>query len=200
SVFSADYTYQDQRNKNLLSNGFESRSDRFHELGARWTVSKGITGLLRNRIGQKRALSDFVSGRNYFIRYQEIAPELQWQPDPTQRVSLKGRYVVKNNEDELGGQQAEIIDFGIEGKWSDPSKGLLQADFHWVEIAYDGENNNALAFEMLEALQIGRNFTWSASIQRTVGKNLQLNLVYNGRKSPEIDAIHTGGVQLRAFF
>jgi hypothetical protein len=200
SVFSADYTYQDQRNKNLLSNGFESRSDRFHEVGARWTLSKGVTGLLRNRIGQKRALSDFVSGRNYFIRYQEIAPELQWQPNTTQRVSVKGRYVVKNNEDELGGQAAEILDLGVEAKWSDPSKGLLQADFHWVEITYDGENNNALAFEMLEALQVGRNFTWSASIQRTVGKNLQLNLVYNGRKSASTPSIHTGGVQLRAFF
>jgi hypothetical protein len=37
-------------------------------------------------------------------------------------------------------------------------------------------------------------------VQRTLGNNLQLNLSYNGRKSEAIKAVHTGNVQVRAFF
>jgi hypothetical protein len=57
-----------------------------------------------------------------------------------------------------------------------------------------------VAFEMLEALRPGSNYTWSVTWQRNVGKNLQLNLVYSGRKPAGINVVHNGGMELRAFF
>jgi len=53
---------------------------------------------------------------------------------------------------------------------------------------------------MLEGLKIGNNYTVGISYQRKVGKNLQLNFNYNGRKSDSNKMIHTGGMELRAFF
>jgi hypothetical protein len=53
---------------------------------------------------------------------------------------------------------------------------------------------------MLEALRPGSNYTWSVNWQRNVGKNLQLNLVYSGRKPAENKVVHNGGMELRAFF
>ncbi len=41
---------------------------------------------------------------------------------------------------------------------------------------------------------------WGATVQQTVVKNLQLNLIYNGQKPESIRTIHSGGVQLPAFF
>ncbi len=69
-----------------------------------------------------------------------------------------------------------------------------------MKIIYNGENNTSVAFEMLEALQPGNNVTWNFSVLRTLAGNLQLTLNYSGRKTQENKAIHTGGVQLRAFF
>jgi hypothetical protein len=53
---------------------------------------------------------------------------------------------------------------------------------------------------MLEGLRAGNNFTWGLAYQRKVAKNLQLNFTYNGRKSEDNSAIHSGGMELRAFF
>ncbi|MGB1031643.1 MAG: hypothetical protein ACPGWM_03465, partial [Flavobacteriales bacterium] len=200
SVFGMNYTYQEQRNKNLLANGFESRSDQFHEVGFRWNLGKGVSLLVNNKAGVKRTLSDFLSGRNYVINYKSVLPEFQWQPSTTLRLGLKGRYTQKTNDADFGGEKSEIKDLGIELKSSDPGKGLIQMEFHWVNIQYAGSTNSALSYEMLEALQVGDNLTWTASLQRTLGKNLQLNLNYNGRTSGESPTIHTGGVQVRAFF
>ena len=79
-------------------------------------------------------------------------------------------------------------------------KGSLQCEINYYKIAYNGTNNNSLAFDMLEGLNAGNNMTWSLSVQRTIAKNLQLNINYNGRKPEDIPTIHAGGLQLRAFF
>jgi hypothetical protein len=73
-------------------------------------------------------------------------------------------------------------------------------EVNYYRIRYNGESNNSLSFDMLEGLAGGNNFTWSTSIQRSVAKNLQLNLIYNGRKPEDAKTIHSGGVQVRALF
>jgi hypothetical protein len=53
---------------------------------------------------------------------------------------------------------------------------------------------------MLEGLKPGRNYTWSISIQRTLGANMQLNFIYDGRASEGNPVVHTGNMQVRVFF
>ena len=76
----------------------------------------------------------------------------------------------------------------------------LIARFNYIEMTYNGDANTQLGFEMLEALRVGANYTWNLSAQRSLGNNMQLNLSYDGRKSPGSPTIHTGGVQVRAYF
>ena len=57
-----------------------------------------------------------------------------------------------------------------------------------------------LGFEMLEALRPGINYTWTIGYQKTVSKNLQITFQYLGRKSEDSRIIHTGGMEIRAFF
>ena len=79
-------------------------------------------------------------------------------------------------------------------------KGLLNAELHFVKINYNGQSNSTIGFEMLEGLQTGSNITWKVGFQKNMSKNLQLSVSYNGRKSEENRAIHTGSMQMRAFF
>ena len=80
------------------------------------------------------------------------------------------------------------------------TKGAMTVLFNYINISYDGEVNSSLGFEMLNGLKNGTNFTWNANFQRTLANNLQISLNYLGRKSEDNKAIHTGGVQVRAFF
>jgi len=63
-----------------------------------------------------------------------------------------------------------------------------------------GNENSAVAFQMLEGLQPGTNYTWNLNFQRKITSYLDINLNYLGRKSETSKAIHTGTIQLRASF
>jgi hypothetical protein len=197
-VFNAECTYQENNGKNLLSNGFETRSEKFWQSSARFTLKKTWTLQAEFRQGIKQAASDFLSGRNYLLDYVQVQPVLTWQPGNTGRLNAKTQYADKVNRE--GTERAIIRRFGLEAIVSDVKKGSLQCEINYYKIAYNGTNNNSLAFDMLEGLNAGNNMTWSLSVQRTIAKNLQLNINYNGRKPEDIPTIHAGGLQLRAFF
>ncbi len=198
--FGMEYTVQDLKNRTLLANGFEARGDAFHELRIRKRVAPKVTGIVQLKTGSRAAASDFLTGRNFDIAYTSSEPEVQWQPNNTFRLTVKGRYVDKVNDEDLGGENARIADFGVQARFSDPGKGLIEVQANILDIAYDGQANNTLAFEMLESLAPGTNGTWTITIQRSISRNLQLNVLYNGRTSPDRPVIHVGSVQLRATF
>ncbi|MES2800280.1 MAG: hypothetical protein V4638_09715 [Bacteroidota bacterium] len=200
SVFSAEYSYQILTNKNLLATGFDSKSNYYNELSLRLNIKKIFTIENVAQIGNKLSIADYTSGRNFQIDYYFIQPKFIIQPTTTFRVSLEGRFSNKQNSPEFGNEKAVLYDLGTNLKYNQTQKGSLQASFKWVQIKYNGSEFSALGYEMLESLRNGTNFTWNITYQRSVSKNLQLNLQYNGRKSENSKMIHSGGMELRAFF
>lgn len=200
SIIGGEYTFQDLNSKTLLATGFDSRANRYHELSIRWNIKRVFSIETKGQIGTKDSEADYTSGRNYSLNYYSIQPSLIYQPTTTFRVTLDGRYSNKENEIVLGGEKAEIYEIGSTFKFNQAEKGSLQGGLKMVNISYEGNQNSALGFEMLEALRPGVNYTWNIGYQRSVSKNLQLSIQYNGRKSENSSVIHSGGMEVRAFF
>ena len=65
---------------------------------------------------------------------------------------------------------------------------------------FKGNTNSPVAYQMLEGLQAGKNYTWTLLFNKKLNSFLNLNLSYLGRKSQDSKPIHTGSIQLRALF
>jgi len=195
-----DYTYQKIGGKSLLTSGFDSRALEEHELRIRWNVNRKFTFISHQSISTKSNFSDYTTGRNYNLQIWSVDSKISYQPSTSFRVSLTNETSGKQNALDLGGEVAEIIDVGAEFRLNKATKGAMTVLFNYINISYDGEVNSSLGFEMLNGLKNGTNFTWNANFQRTLANNLQISLNYLGRKSEDNKAIHTGGVQVRAFF
>ena len=65
---------------------------------------------------------------------------------------------------------------------------------------FNGSTNTPVAYQMLEGLQPGKNFTWTLLAQKKLTNFLDLNFSYFGRKSETSKTIHTGSFQLKAYF
>ncbi|MCB0760118.1 MAG: hypothetical protein KDC12_01255 [Flavobacteriales bacterium] len=197
--YGLEYTYQDNRSKTLLTNGFESRGLTEHLVRFRWNLSSALSFAGIGTYSQKELTSDYLSNRNYALDVYAITPELAYQPSPNVRVALQGRYTEKYNRIQLQ-ERAVVRKLGLTGRYSDMGKGSFTAELNALVLSYTGEEGNAISFEMLEGLTPGFNLTWLVGIQRKIAGNLQLNVNYNGRRGDSGRMIHQGGMQIRAFF
>lgn len=200
TVFSLDWSIQNTRSKTLLASGFDSRDQLYHELNGRWNITKKFILEISSQIGDNGALADYTAGRNYLIAYYFIKPSFSFQPNTSFRFTINGRYQEKHNSQQYGGENGFISDIGINMKFNQAQKGSLQAEFKFVRIVYDGVQNSALGFEMLEALKPGLNYTWNLGYQRMISKSLQMSIQYLGRKSENNKMIHSAGMEVRAYF
>lgn len=88
----------------------------------------------------------------------------------------------------------------MELKYNQVEKGSLTGKADFINITYNDLENTPVAYEMLNALKTGYNYTWELSYQRNLTNNIQISINYNGRKSPDSKIINIGGAQVRAFF
>ena len=200
SKYSVELVTQLFANKNLLINGTDFISTNKDQIKFRWNINKSF--MLNSQLSKeiKKNSSTYMTNRNYDIENKEINNRISFQPNTLFRVALNGRYSEKRNSIEYGNEKAFINDIGIELRRSKRDKGLLNGELHLVNINYNGESSSTIGFEMLEGLQLGKNITWKLGFQKNMSNNIQISINYNGRKSEENKAIHTGSMQMRAFF
>lgn len=200
AVFGTDYTYQSNLSKQLLTNGFETRENTTHEWRWRWNLTKAWSINSTNIYGIKQTESGFFSTRNYKIESYDIEQKLSYQPNTAFRVSVLYKHNKKQNIIKEGFQKAELNDFGLEFKYNQVEKGSLTGKADFINITYNDLENTPVAYEMLNALKTGYNYTWELSYQRNLSNNIQISINYNGRKSPDNKIVNIGGAQVRAFF
>ncbi len=197
--FGIEYTYISTQNKTLLVNGFDSKIRKNNEVNIRWNITPNFLFQIKQALENKQSSADYANNRNYNIEAIKTEGKLSFQPSTRYRVSVITAYKDKRNL-LPSAEKVFINQYGLEMKYNSLKKGIITASFNYINNIYIGSENQAVSFEMLEALQKGKNFTWVCSIQRTLANNLQLTLNYNGRSSKNNPIVHTGGVQVRAFF
>lgn len=195
--YGLSYSFQDSRRKTLLSNGFDSYQNILHEINGRYKL-KNILFKWDNTLGEKELVSDFLATRNYDIVYISSKGSLLYQKEVNQSATLLYEYQEKKNS--LSLDYAFINTLGVEVMYNIINDVSLTTRFNYVTIIYKGAENSSLEYEMLEGLKKGDNFTWEVLLNKRIAKNLSLTVNYNGRNSEGGKTIHTGTMEIRAFF
>jgi len=200
-VYGLDYTFQQNENKNVLTNGIESRKLVQRVINLRWNFTHNFLFSVALENGMRRYFSEYFLGRNYHLITSDVEPKISFQPGSVFR--LTGSYKAsdkKNNQESSAGEKVHSDKFGLELKYNTANTGSLSGRVNYINVKYNAPDNSILAYELLEGLKAGKNMTWSLSFQRLVGKSMQLNFNYEGRKVAGSNTVHTGGVQFRAYF
>ncbi len=200
NIASGEYTFQDNRVKTLLASGFDSKRIYGHLLNFRWNITPKWALESEFETGFRQSVADYTIGRNYNYSLQSIKPLFSFQPSTNFRIGVGGRQTQKQNDVILGGESALVHEFNANVKWNQTNKGSLQGEAKLVRIQFTGNPNSPVGFELLEALRPGVNYTWTLGYQRNLSKNLQMTINYLGRKSENTRFIHSGGMEVRAFF
>lgn len=198
--FGTQFTFQDNRDRSLLTNGIESRKTIVRAIKSRWNITRIYSVNLLTSNGKKSSNSAFFNAKNFDIAMIEAEPKFTIQPNTKFRISILFNYKEKVNDSLWGGEELIAQKAGLEMRLNRASKGSFRAGFNFIQNKYKSSGNPSLDYEILEGLQEGANMTWELTYQQNISKHMQLSINYNGRKSEESPVIHTGGVQVRAFF
>jgi len=200
-AYGMDLNFLRSDTRQLFVNGFEGRSVEETSLNTRINIEKQYNLKVSARSGTNQSYSDYLQDRNYMIRTRELKPELAWQPSDFWRITGNYSYINKKDDSqESQGEYSIINEFGFTLKYSKAVQRMMTFKVRYINIDFDGEENSALGYELLNALKPGDNLTWSCIIQQKLMNGLQLNAIYEGRKSGDIPVIHTGRMQVTALF
>jgi hypothetical protein len=199
--FAGDFTYQTSDNKQLLVQGFETREKNEWVSNAKVDLSAEYTFRVTTTLGTLLNQSDFLDSRNFEIVTNAYKPQLIWQPSNVFRLIGSYERKIRQNEfTESSSESALTNTYSSELTWNQAGKGSLRTTFSIVKNDFSGDPASYLGYLLLDALQPGTNQTWQVNWQQRVSRGMQISLLYNGRKSEDTSAIHTGNVQVTAFF
>ncbi len=128
-----------------------------------------------------------------------LKPQLSYLFDNSNRVELFYQYQNKYNqlnETALLSQH----NIGVAWAFNKAQKFAVNGEIKYVKNDFEVQAFCPVGCQMIEGLQPGTNFTWTLLFQKNITKFLDLNLSYSGRNSETARTVHTGNVQLKAFF
>jgi hypothetical protein len=197
--YTTSYTYLSNQSRNLLSVGFienNLQSHQFdfnHKFATSWLIN------LSSGFDNNESVSENFASKNFNIDEQRFNPKLTYLLNDNTRFDIFYQYTNKDNT--IGNLEGlEQQKYGTSFTFTNNQKGAITGEFNYFSNTFDGNPNTPVGYQMMEGLQPGKNFTWSLLAQKKLTKFLDLNLNYFGRKTETSKTIHTGTVQLRAYF
>jgi len=196
---SMTYSFLYGRIKNLLSVGSQENSNQSHQLQYTHLYEKNWLINLGSKTINSEMSSENYSARNYLLKGYQLAPKISYLFTKNASWDLFYEYQLKKNK--IGSLETLAQSrFGTSFNYSSDKKLTMNGEFSMYENSFVGNSLTPVAYEMLEGLQPGSNTTWRLLVQKNLTDYLDINLNYQGRKSENSPAIHTGNVQLRAYF
>lgn len=196
--FTNTYTFISNANKNLLSTGLQENKlsshqwDFLHKIGETWLINTNAT------YAENESISENFDNRNFRLISNEASLKFSYLFSTQNRLDAFLEYKTQDNTS--GGETLIQTALGTSFTLINGSKYNINGEAKYIRNDFEGNSFSPVAFQMLEGLQPDDNFTWTLFLQRKITSFLDLNFNYSGRNSPGARTIHTGSVQLRAYF
>lgn len=196
---SLSYTYIQTRTKNLLSFGTQENRLNSHQLFYNHLIKKSWLLSLSSKKTNQETLSNTYASKNYEIDSYSLEPKVSYLF--TANTSLDFFYEYQQKENTINAfELLKQHRLGSSFQYSANAKFSLNGELSFYQNTFTGDAFSPVAYQMLEGLQPGKNFTWRFMLQKNLTPYLDLNVNYQGRTNESTTTIHTGNVQLRAFF
>lgn len=196
--YTSSYTYLNTANKNLLATGLQENILSSHQLNFQHKFAGSWVGNLKSVWSENESISQNFPNRNFTLESTSISPKISYLWDQSTRFDASYNFVNKKNT--LGVESLEQHKIGLLFNYTKQQAMSITTEFNYIANNFTGSAFSPVAYQLLEGLQPGTNFTWNVLFQKKITEYLDANLSYFGRKSENSQTIHSGSVQLRAFF
>lgn len=197
--YTTSYTFLSNKSDNLLAIGLQRNELQSHQLNFSHKVREVWLFNLKTATHLNKNFSENFPNRNFKLDGVELNPKISFLQSLQTRFDVYYKYKTKENRlGEKEDLQQQTV--GLSFSYANAEKVSVNGEFNYIDNRFKGSAYSPVAYQMLEGLQPGTNFTWQLLLQKRITQYLDVNLMYHGRKSEMSNTIHTGSVQLRAYF
>jgi len=197
--YTTSYTYLSNKTTNTLSIGFIENSLKSHQLNFIHKIEESWLLNFLTAFETNESISENFASKNFNFNQNRFNPKISYLLGDNTRFDLFYQYASKDNT--IGDLESlKQQKYGTSFTFANNEKGAINGEFNYFSNAFVGNPNTPVSYQMLEGLQPGKNFTWTLLAQKKLTDFLDLNLSYYGRKTETSKTIHTGTIQLKAYF
>ena len=196
---SITYTFLENKTKNLLSIGSQEAANSSHQLQYAHLYQKSWLFNFFAKTIRTGIKSQNFPEKNYDIKGYQLAPKISYLFSKNTSWDLFYEFQNKNNQIGVF-EKLQQNRFGTAFSYASDKKFTMNGEVSFYQNKFEGNEFSSVGFQMMEGLQTGQNLTWKLLLQKNITQFLDINFNYQGRKSETNQAIHTGNVQLRAYF
>lgn len=192
-------TFISNRLKSLLSVGSQESKNKSYQLQYIHLLKKTWLFSFSTDITSTDLISENYISKNYEVDSYQFNPKISYLFNKNASWDIFYEYQHKLNQ--IGNSEKLLQNrFGTSFSYASDQKFTMNGEFSLYQNNFTGDSQSPVAFQMLEGLQPGRNMTWRLLLQKNLTQFLDINVNYQGRKTETSQTIHTGNVQLRAYF
>ena len=197
--YTVSYIFSGSELQNVLSFGTITQKGYAHQLNFTHKIKNQWLLNLQANFDNNKSASENYSSKNFDLDQFLLHPKISYLLDDNKRFDLYYQFQTKDNLIRAK-EQLKQHKLGVSAMMTQNQKASVSAEFNYFSNSFDGDANTPVAYQMMEGLQPGTNFTWTLIAQKKLTKYLDLNLNYFGRKSETSRTIHSGTIQLKAYF
>lgn len=193
-----DYTFGQNKNKQLLANGFETRVANNQAINIRINIL--LVATLFNEISLSKSgfQSQAFAFKNYSIDGISNSLRLELTPNIANRFDIQ--YNIADRSNTLSHNSVNSHSVSTSFQYSKAQTGNLNISLRYVYNIFSGNANDHSNYELLEGFQPGKNLVWQIGSIISISKHFQITIQYHGRTAPSINTIHTGSVMAKVYF
>lgn len=196
---SVTYTYISNRAKTLLTVGSQENSNSSHQLQYAHLIRKTWLMSFSGQTIKTDTYSENYGSKNFEIEGYLLGPKVSYIF--SRNASWDLFYEYRSKENQIGELETLYQQrLGTSFNYASENQFTASGEFSLYKNDFTGNELSPAAYNMLEGLLPGQNLTWRLLLQKNLTQFLDININYQGRKSETSKAIHTGSVQLRAYF
>jgi len=198
TVFNAEIGTRKNQNRIVLISGFEERQRSATFAKARYNIKKKVDISLAGEQGKRISIAENYEAKNFDIDFYSVTPKMVVRMNKTLRWSVS--YSYGNQSNTQGIERNSTKDLGAELTWRRIQKSNLSANLNYVLNDFEGMKGSPVELDMLQGLTTGNNWVWSINYTQRIGKQIDANINYGGRKSGDNRTVHTFSGQMKILF
>jgi len=199
--YSFRFRFNQRNGLSQFASGSERNYSRERSLRSRFLVSNEIANQTDVIFKDDNAVSTSRINPSRRITNIALITDLTYRPEANIEVGVK---IETNQAEDRGSGRAVVADYNgqsVRVVYGFIGNGQLRTEFSREEVLLGGLLlGYQPPFELTAGRDFGKNYLWSVSSEYRMGGNVQFSLQYTGRTTSRTIVVHTGKMEVRAFF